>query len=176
MMRLNRYVEKAKAWGATKAKIIDPKSVVTGHWVRLKCQYGCGGYGKYLTCPPYSPTPEYTKRLLSEYSRALLMQIERIPPAKEDKIWRKFKKTIVRLEREAFLDGYYKAYGMSVGPCCFCRFCDTTKRCKHPYLARPSIEASGIDVYQTARNNGFKLEVVKTKSSFCSYISLLLIK
>ena len=36
-------------------------------------------------------------------------------------------------------------------------------------------EACGIDVYQTARNNGFKLEVVKQEDACCSYISLILI-
>lgn len=176
MLILNKYVKKALTMGATRAKIIDTRSVVVAHWVRLKCQYGCGGYGKYLTCPPYSPAPEYTKKMLGEYKKGLLMQIEDIPPAKEDKIWRKFKRIAVDLEREIFLDGYYKAYGLSVGPCSFCRVCDITKQCAHPYLARPSMEASGIDVYQTVRNNNWKLEVVRTTNSLCSYVSLILIK
>jgi len=54
MPEFDKYIKKAKSMGITEAKIIDPKSVVVGDWVRLKCQYGCGGYGKNLTCPPYS--------------------------------------------------------------------------------------------------------------------------
>jgi len=176
MVKLAEYLKKAKSDGITKAKIIDTETIVVANWVRLKCQFGCGGYGNCLTCPPYSPTPEYTKKVLDEYTKGLLMQIEDIPPVREDKICRQFKKIVVDLEREIFLDGYYKAYGMTVGPCSFCRTCDTAKLCKHPYLARPSMEACGIDVYQTIRNNGWKLEVVKTIKSLCSYISLILIE
>ncbi len=171
-----RYIQKAKDLGITNAKIIDTKTVVVANWVRLKCQFGCSGYNKYLTCPPFSPAPEYMKKVINEYRIALLLQIEKIPPEKEDYIWQKLKKAVVKLEREIFLDGYYKAYALSSGPCHFCKKCNTTKRCINPYLARPSMEACGIDVFQTVRNNGLKLEVVKTRKSLCSYISLILIE
>ena len=52
---------------------IDPNDVVVGNWVRLKCQYGCPSYGKKLSCPPYSPTPEDTRKVLEEYSKAYLI-------------------------------------------------------------------------------------------------------
>ena len=52
MKALTGYLRKAKTLGFAKAAIIDPATVVTGNWVRLKCQYGCGGYGACLTCPP----------------------------------------------------------------------------------------------------------------------------
>ena len=176
MLKLDKYKKKAKSMGITRVKIIDTKSVVVGNWVRLKCQYGCGGYKKRLTCPPYSPTPEYTKKMLSEYSKGLLMQIEEIPPKKERKIRSKLEHIVADLEREIFLDGYYKAFGMAAGPCRLCRSCDTTRLCKYPEEARPAMEACGIDVYQTARNNGFKLEVVKSEDACCSYISLILLE
>jgi hypothetical protein len=38
------------------------------------------------------------------------------------------------------------------------------------------MEACGIDVYQTARNCGFSLDVVKSRDLPCSYISLILIE
>ncbi len=171
-----KYVLKAREIGITNAKIIDTRTVVVANWVRLKCQFGCNGYNKYLTCPPFSPSPEYMKKVLREYKTGLLLQIEKIPPEKEDKIWRKFKGIIVKLEREIFLDGFYKAYGLSTGPCHFCKRCDITKGCVNPDLARPSMEACGIDVYQTVRNNGWKLEVVKTRKSLCSYVGLILIE
>jgi len=175
MDHLQEYVERAIEMGVTNAKIIEPKTVVVENWVRLKCQYGCDGYGKRVTCPPYSPTPEYTRKMMSEYSKALLVQIENIPPQKESKIGLKLKRIIADLEREIFLDGYYKAFGMASGPCRLCRSCDT-KLCRFPYQARPAMEACGIDVYQTARNNGFKLEVVRSEDACCSYVSMILIE
>ena len=58
----DRWVQRAVELGAAEAKVVSPATVVTAHWVRLKCQYGCGGYGLRLTCPPYSPTPQQTPR------------------------------------------------------------------------------------------------------------------
>jgi predicted metal-binding protein len=176
MTELRKYMGSALSMGITNAKIIDTKDVVVANWVRLKCQYGCGGYGKRLTCPPYSPMPDYTKNMIKEYSLALLMQIEDIPPEKEMKVSRKLKKIVAELEREIFLDGYYKAFGVTSGPCRLCRTCNTEKPCKYPYQARPSMEACGIDVYQTVRNVGFKLEVVRTEDSCCTHNGLILIE
>jgi predicted metal-binding protein len=55
------------------AKVIPAKSIVAAEWVRLKCQFGCDGYGQCLTCPPLSPTPEQTRRMLGFYKSALLI-------------------------------------------------------------------------------------------------------
>jgi len=87
-----------------------------------------------------------------------------------------FKKMVARLERALFLDGYYKAFGMASGPCRFCQTCDLKKSCRFPDDARPAMEACGIDVYQTCRNNGFKLEVVRTEQDPCTYVGLILIE
>ena len=176
MEKLEAYARKARSLGVSQAKIIDSKTVVVGNWVRLKCQFGCGGYGECLTCPPYSPTPRTTEKVLAEYSRGLLMQIEKISFKDEGRISKKFKKIVADLERDIFLDGYYKALGMASGPCSLCSICDISKPCKYPRRARPSMEACGIDVYQTARNNGLRLEVVKSRELPCSYLSLILIE
>ena len=174
MPEFDKYVKKARSMGITKARIIDPKSVVVGDWVRLKCQYGCGGYGKRLTCPPYSPTPDYTRKMLGEYSAGLLMQVIDISFDTNPDF--SLERIVTDLEREIFLDNYYKVFGMAAGPCGFCRTCETEEPCKHPYDARPAMEACGIDVYATARNNGFELNVVTKEDSPCSLLSLILIK
>lgn len=176
MLDVQQYINKAISMGMTNAKIIDTKTVVVANWVRLKCQYGCGGYGNHLTCPPYSPTPDYTQTMINEYAKALLIQIAKIPPVREKKNSRELRRIVARLERELFLDGYYKAFGMASGPCRLCRTCDTEKPCKYPDQARPSMEACGIDVYQTVRDNGFELEVVKTEDACCTYNGLILIE
>jgi predicted metal-binding protein len=176
MLPVERFAKKAKTLGASQAKVIDPKTVAVGHWVRLKCQYGCGAYGTCLSCPPYSPTPAYTASMLSEYRKALLVQFADVNLKRGAGAILKLRRMVGSLEREFFLEGYYKAFGMASGPCEFCRQCDLTKACKHPYEARPSMEACGIDVYQTARNNGLRLEVVQSTDSLCSFVSLILVE
>jgi len=153
--------------GAVQAKIIDPRSIIVGDWVRLKCQYGCGRFGRCLTCPPYSPTPEQTRRILAGYSKAILIQVQDESIAAHD--------LVVKLERQAFLSGYYSAFGMIAGPCVRCEECSIPK-CSHPRLARPSLESSGIDVYETVRKNGFEITVLGTHADVPRYFELLLVQ
>lgn len=165
MEKFAGYVQKALDMGAEKAKLIDPSTVLTGEWVRLKCQYGCHAYGRNLTCPPHSPTPAQTRQVLSEYAHALLIDAGRYP---------RIVRIIPALERTVFLDGHQKALGFAAGPCTLCEKC--TRYCGHPHEARPSMEACGIDVYGTVRAHGFQINVVRTNSCDRHYFGLLLIE
>jgi predicted metal-binding protein len=164
---LKRFAKLAVEMGAVTAKPIDIKNIFVADWVRLKCQYGCGGYGKTLTCPPYSPSPEQTRRTLEGYSRAILMRLPDESMATHD--------IVAKLERRVFLDGYHSALGLPAGPCERCKKCNL-KSCIYPRLARASMEACGIDVYTTARKNGFPIEVLKTRKQKPTYYGLLLVK
>jgi len=165
-IKFDSFCKFARKLGAISAKIISVDTVVTAPWVRLKCQYGCDGYEEYLTCPPYSPTPEKTREVLKQYRKAILVHGDDHTD---------ITKIVAKLERGAFLSGYYKAYGMGSGPCDLCNRCDVNKPCKRPYEARPSMEASGIDVFKTARNNGFRIEVLKSPDCKGNFFGLVLL-
>ena len=160
-----KYVKRAKEMGARNAKVIPPKTVVTAEWVRMKCQFGCRGYGKRLTCPPNSPAPDRTRRMLDEYSHALLIHVDDDTEVHE---------LVTTLEREAFFDGHFRAFGLGAGPCDLCDKCG--KRCKHPSQARPSMESCGIDVFSTARAHGFPIEVLTDRDCDHDYYGLVLIE
>ena len=151
--------------GALAAKVIDPSTVETVAWVRWKCQFGCGGYGSSLVCPPHSPTPEQTRKLLDGYSRAILFEA---PPGKAKKI-------AVALERALFLQGHYKALGLGAGPCDLCPTCAFAEGCRHAEHARPAMEACGIDVFATVRKHGFTIDVVRSRSDPQHYFGLVLV-
>ncbi len=70
---LSRYLDQARTCGACDARLTHAGSIVTAPWVRIKCQYGCGGFGERLTCPPYAPTPEQTATILRTYRHAFLL-------------------------------------------------------------------------------------------------------
>jgi len=165
--QIGKFRKTACDMGALAAKVVGTKSVVTAPWVRLKCQFGCGGYGATLTCPPYSPTPEKTQSVLDSFAKAILIHgdehtdVSRIAAA---------------LERDLFLAGYYKALAFGAGPCRACRSCDVTEPCRNPSVARPSMEAAGMDVYATARNNGFEIEVVTSPDCEAKYFGLVLVE
>jgi predicted metal-binding protein len=163
---LRDFVAMALAWGAAEAKVIKASTIRCEPWVRLKCQFGCGGYRKRLTCPPFSPAPEETAKAVACYSRAILLH------ADDNGV---INKIVPRLEREMFLKGYFKALGMGSGPCRLCDRCDTASRCKHPYTARPSMEACGIDVFTTVRENGLEIDVVRTRRETGDYYGVILV-
>ena len=159
-------VAKAKSLGAIEAKVISPSSVETAPWVRWKCQFGCGAYGSSRVCPPHSPAPEETRRLLDSYQLAVLFEAGRGEP----------KSVAVALERELFLDGHYKALGLGAGPCRLCKECAFDEGCRHPRNARPAMEACGIDVFATVRKHGFTVDVVRDRDEPQHYFGLVLVQ
>jgi predicted metal-binding protein len=153
--------------GVKDARIISPSDVVTAGWVRLKCQFGCDGFGQCLVCPPFTPTPDRMREVLDCYHRAVLIHFE--PQAE-------VKAIVADLERDIFLSGAWKAFGLGAGPCYFCRRCPIEeKQCRHTERARPSMEACGIDVFSTAKKAGFPIEVVRTRRQCPNYYGLILV-
>jgi predicted metal-binding protein len=162
---LDAFLLRAEELGARRAKVIKAGSVEVAEWVRLKCTYGCGGYGSSRLCPPHSPTPETTRRVLSEYRRAILVEGGEKKP----------REITPALERDLFLTGYYKAFAFASGPCGLCAECDPDEACSHPDRARPAMEACGIDVYATVRAAGWEIEVVRTEEDTPHFFGLVLV-
>ena len=156
-----------KKAGVIDACIISPSEVETAAWVRLKCQFGCDGFGLCLVCPPYTPTPQQMREVLDSYRRAILLH------CKPDS---NVKAIVARLEREIFLKGFFKTFGLGAGPCYLCKECDLEdKLCRHADKARPSMEACGIDVFSTVRKFYFPIEVVRTTRQCPNYYGLILV-
>ncbi|MBW1803230.1 MAG: DUF2284 domain-containing protein [Deltaproteobacteria bacterium] len=134
----------------------------------MKCQYGCQSYGKRYSCPPDTPTPDQMRSVLDAYQRAILFHVEPSKAGSQParKARAKLLNGLTDLEGEMFKDGYYKAFVILAGPCHLCKECAKIKEepCLFRQKARPSMEACGIDVYQTARNNGFFVEPLREKT------------
>jgi predicted metal-binding protein len=163
---LQIFVDTALSMGADQVKVIRASTILCEAWVRLKCQFGCGGYNKRLACPPFTPTPDEMKDVVACYRRAILIHADDNDIVNE---------IIPHLEREIFFAGHYKALGLGSGPCRLCKKCDITSRCKHPYEARPAMEACGIDVFATARANGMGIDVVRSRRQCGDYYGVILI-
>jgi predicted metal-binding protein len=116
-------------------------------------------------CPPFTPSPEQTRAMLDQYKRAVLFEAGKGEP----------KKIAVSLEEKFFLQGYYKAFGLGSGPCHLCKTCAFEDGCRNPMIARPSMEGCGIDVFATARDHGFTINVVRGHNDAQHYFGLVLI-
>ncbi len=154
---LEKYCKEALCDGVTHTKVIHPDSVVTAPWVRLKCLFSCPMGSKSHCCPPQTPTPEQTRAILDSYKRAILFHLA-VPAFGEEH--QRLQEMLVKMEGDMFKDGYYKAFVLLAGPCLLCKECGSLQDipCRLPTKARPSMEACGIDVFQTVRNNGFFIQ------------------
>lgn len=174
--------------GASRARVIDTSSIVVDERVQLKCRYPpCVNYGRNLMCPPYTLTAKEFREILEKYKHAVIFQVDKtidkeiqeyiknkeanlLDLTKDEKfaetVMEKLagnevsdvNKIISTIEREAFKRGYRLTLGLTCGPCRLCEKCDPKNLCKHPFEARPSMEAMGIDVSKTAENAGFKIQ------------------
>lgn len=68
-----------------------------------------------------------------------------------------------KVEALAFSLGYRFATGFIGGSCKLCTECvrsiNSQESCRHPFRARPPMEAVGIDVFKTAENAGLPFDV-----------------
>lgn len=174
---LKKYCNHALAKGITGLKIINPDTVVTAPWVGLKCKFGCVGYGYNYCCPPHSFNSEEMRQILNSYQRAILFHIEAPYSPHRDKRLRKIRQMLRELEGTMFKDGYYKAFVFLTGPCDLCNDCAilSGQLCNNRGNARPSMESCGMDVFQTARNNGFTIQTLSGYTETRNNFSLMLV-
>ncbi len=172
--------------GAVDAKIIPVKKIVIEDRVVFKCKLGCEKYGKTLACPPYAPTPEQFRKIVSEYHYAMFMKFksqaegnseliqvslksgdQSVPTemkAKVESFWSAWKKDmnklldiVHKLEKSAAEKGYLLAVGLVSGSCQLCEKCNVEKGvCVHPAMKRYSEEGVGVNVKATAEKAGVK--------------------
>jgi predicted metal-binding protein len=172
--QITLFCREARRMGALDAVVVSPAKVFTATWVRLRCQYGCSEFGLCLTCPPHSPAPETTRKMLDEYRTAILLHGNH---------WKSLREITQTLESKVFLTGYYKAFAFLCGPCDLCATCVVLQKksgkaaaCLHPDQARPAMEAAGIDVFATARAAGLPIEVVDSTACPPNYYTLILVE
>jgi predicted metal-binding protein len=163
----NSLIKKAVELGCEQGIVIHTNTIVIARWVQLKCKYGCDEYGKKLTCPPHSPSYEEMREILREYHKALLLH---------GRMSWQMRYMTAEIEKAAFSLGFYKAFGLGAGPCKLCENCVTDSTCIRTAEARPSMEACGIDVYQTVRNNNLRIETLKGKIDEVNIYGLVLLE
>ncbi len=189
-------IDIAQKAGATAAKIIPSELVVIDERVRLKGEVPrCAGYGQFLTCPPHVMSVEVFAKILPKYKRCLLVQVEAEGISSMDKhkggidntvlkdnreLHRPFRLSLLQVveavEAAAFKKGLCFAAGFVGGSCVLCDKCVEDKiseACRHPFRARPPMEAVGIDVIRTALSAGLPIHLSSSKNVVWTGLVLL---
>jgi predicted metal-binding protein len=164
--------------GFTDVRWIDPAKIVTAEWVRMKCRYGCGEYGRNAACPPNTPSVAECTRFVREYKRAAVFHFPKKVDRPEDRhAWgRKVNLELLKLEQGLFKSGFFKAFLIFFDSCNICLECAVSRTsCKEPKLARPTADALGIDVYTTVRKIGYPIEVLSDYDQEMNRYAFLLI-
>ena len=147
----------------------------------------CYSYGTSIHCPPrINITANEMERVVRLFNYAILMKTDlpsdvvageeltqailthkRDPEKKVVQLG----KTVInifhavsRVESMAYYDGYYLSMGFAAGSCketlCYkfptCQAMEG-KGCRHPNIARPSMEAVGFDAYRMAARVGWEI-------------------
>ena len=151
-----------KEHGYSDYKWIDPAKIIVAQWVRMKCMFGCSGYGRCAVCPPNTLSVAESERFFNEYNTAVILHFEGKMDKPEDRhAWsKKINAKLVKLERAVFLAGFERAFQLFMDSCHFCKECTGQREtCQEPELARPSPEAMAVDVYSTVRQFEFPINV-----------------
>jgi len=162
--------------------LINTQDICVAEWVQLKCKYGCKKFGKSWCCPPETPTPDQTKTLLNEYTKAMLLcgstrsthfyRDNHQKRRKQVHVW----KGTVAIERQLFLSGHYKAFALVAENCALCKDCLYPDDCRFPTDRRPSVESFSIDVFQTLKNIGKSFQIAKAVGDEHNYYSIILLE
>ena len=115
---LMRLLSKGTEYGLNAVFPFSVDRIIVAEWVHLKCRYGCNKYNTNWCCPPATPNPERVRKIIDEYTTALLLigttncsdfyRNNRRKRGMQVRCW----KGTIGLERMLFLEGYYKAFSL----------------------------------------------------------------
>lgn len=160
-------------------KWLDPKDIKVSQWVRMKCMYGCSGYGSNASCPPNVPSIPECRHFFSEYSTAVMFHFAKKAEQPEERhAWtREVNEGLLELERTVFLSGYERVFLLFMDSCNLCEECPGEREdCDKPLQARPTPEAMGVDLFSTVRHYGDPIEVLSDYTKAMNRYAFLMIE
>jgi len=165
---VEKYIQMAKNLKMIDAKLITPNEVVFDIRAILKCRWGCEDFldPDNIRCHARETSYEERLAMIKKYRHILILHSHDA---------RQISLAVLKIEKVAFLDGYYFAFGIRC--CTLCRHCHLEKgeRCPTPEKIRPCDQLFGIDMYQTARNLGLPIQVLQNKDDIQNRYGLVLI-
>jgi len=153
---MEKYIRLAKELKMVDAMTISPREIYFDIRAILKCRWGCEDFIQgNIRCDNRGMTYQERVEMVKRYNRILLVHSHDA---------RELSAAVLEIERTAFFDGYYFAFGIRT--CNLCEVCAVNQgnSCPTPDKVRPCDSIFGIDVYKTARNLGLPCEVLQNRN------------
>ena len=182
--------KKAISLGATDAKVIGVGTIPLEAAIADLCKSPkCEGYGQCANCPPHTMDVQTSLKWINTFQRGLVIKLELLPSQIMGSHYLShFKKLFVivtALERAAKRRGFIRATALGAGSCkpVFCphKPCSVLEgnTCRYPHLARPSLEAIGINVFELCKAIGWPMHRILRDTDpntipFASLVGLVL--
>ncbi|QEK11024.1 DUF2284 domain-containing protein [Crassaminicella thermophila] len=160
---------------------ISPKELLVSQKVRDACiKNKCGQYNNNFMCPPYVGEIEDFLKKLEGYTKGFLIFVkDKIDdPSDLNQFYKSatiLHEIMLDIEKKGKELGFHKAFALIGGNCRLCDVCNAKlgkDNCINPKMARPSLEAVGIDVIHTCSQKGITIEFRKDE---VIWVGLLLV-
>ncbi|MCG8687075.1 MAG: DUF2284 domain-containing protein [Desulfobacterales bacterium] len=152
---MEKYIELAKKMNMVNAKLLSQEQMVFDIRALLKCHWGCENHdNKSYKCQKRDTNLNDRMAMVKKYDKILLVH---------GHDGHDVSRAVLKIERQAFLDGYHLAFGIRY--CSLCKACavDEGNECIQPLKVRPCEAIFGIDVYRTAALNDLPCYPLKDK-------------
>ena len=159
-------IDRSVELGAGEARLIDTSEIVFDSRSHLKCRFGCNRWGRFWTCPPnLNLSMETFMDGFEKYNKAIV--IKSVDPKMGQEV-------AVALEKEAMLS-YACGFAFAMALCVQCEECAYPEPCLYPHLARPAMDAYGMDIGKTLESLEFKVEFEKGGKLLPSWYTMVLL-
>ncbi len=165
-------LDKARSFGASDAVFVSADMISVEDRIISFCRPPqCEGYGRSIYCPPHAMKPAEARSWISEFRRGILFKLD-VPIAElmtgeRFSFFRKIFEISADLEELCKAHGHVRSKSLAAGSCkpvfCEdnpCRALEPKGTCRFPRLARPSMEAVGINVFDLAEKVGWEMHPI----------------
>ena len=173
---LDKLKKNALNLGATDAKVISTNIIsIQDDIIELCREPLCEGYGTSIYCPPHAMKPGEFREEIRQYQHALLFKTDVDPEIllsdMRYEAFRAIYEITTRLETISLDAGYRLSRGLAAGSCkpvfCMnyeCQALINGTSCRYPSLARTSMEALGINVFELIEHVGWEIHPMTRES------------
>ena len=148
MDELDIVLNAGKKFGVDEALVIYTSKIDVRDAIRFKAKFGDTHDALNWVEVGYDLLPEDMRKLLREYTKAILV-IGNDGKMALEKFW----EAMMAIEHALLINNYPRAFAMVSGPCRGCLKCSVKegKTCADPISRRPSLEGVGIDILFTVK-------------------------